>query len=158
RLQERVDGCWIRCRRTERDVVIGNASRLRSGDVRLDVSPLLGRETEIDDRCVTHLLDFRDRGGRNGARARHGRLGLGEVPDAGNLLPYHLCTRRGRDQARDAEQRQPPNHRLHAAPPLNKDAAYAAPVCSARGTFGAAACYFSMSSWSLADGDGFLFR
>jgi len=35
---------------TEWDVVIGNSHDLRGGDVRVDVSPLLGREAEVDDR------------------------------------------------------------------------------------------------------------
>src|SRR4030095_10775911 len=47
RLQERVDGGRIRRRRTEWDVVIRNGCRLRRRGVRVYVSPLLGRKTEV---------------------------------------------------------------------------------------------------------------
>ena len=93
---------------TEWDVVIGNSHDLRGGDVRVDVSPLLGREAEVDDRRVSHFLDFRDRAGSDGARACHGRFDLGEVPDARNILPHNLRARRDRHQAAgDVHRRKP---------------------------------------------------
>src|SRR5262245_16589941 len=119
RLQERVDNCGIRLTRAERNVVVRNARGLGSGLRCLDFGTLLGREAEIDNRRVSHFLDFRDRAGSDGARTRHGRFDLGEVPDARNLLLHDLRTRRGRHQAAaDGEQCKPRSPPLHAAPPL----------------------------------------
>src|SRR5438445_5526795 len=134
RLQERVDDGGIWRGPTEWNVVVGNAGCLGRGDVPVDVGPLLGREAEVDDRRVSHSLDFRDRAGSNGARARHGRFDLGEVPDARNVLPHNLRARRGSHQAAgDGEPRKPRSPPLHAAPPL-KAAAYhcACAACTAR--------------------------
>src|SRR5262249_14661455 len=105
---------------TERDVVVGDAGRLRGGDVRVDVGARLGREAEVDDGRVAHLLDLDDRSGRNGARARHGRFDLGEVANARYFLLHDLRAGRSGRQARTAERRKPHDRRPHGAPPLGR--------------------------------------
>ena len=56
-----------------------NPCRLRHCGVPFDVSPLLSRETKVDDGRVAHLLDLLNRSRRDGAGARDGRFDLGEV-------------------------------------------------------------------------------
>ena len=63
-----------------------DARRLRRRRMDLDVRARLGRQAEVDDGGVAHLLDGGYRISGDGPGAGNGGLHLGEVPDAWHLL------------------------------------------------------------------------
>ena len=110
--QELVDGCGIRLTSIERHVEVVDFCRLGGRRLRLDVRAGFTRLPQVDDGCISHLLDIGYCSRRNRAGTCDSALQLREIGDAryGLFLDLGLSCRDGYANRNDYQNRNECSH------------------------------------------------